>query len=194
MKPMLNESPYASMAMQGVRNHGGRSVIVRMNANTPQKKTSTQIETTTFSAAPKPVRFATRSSATSNKTLFHCFTMYSPGACPFSINCASHALYTWLARSPASIRRCHQDGTRVNAEIAKMATIRHLEHRQRAGNLPSASVRFSVKRRPRFSTPHRSPFYYLLIVADAHILSCRGLRQGHLEEHTKPVQPLKRTK
>src|SRR5712692_3710938 len=182
------------MAMHGARNHGRLSVIAPINAKTPQKTISTQAETIIFCAAAMPTKFAALSSATSNKTLFHCFTMYSPGACPFSINCASHALYTWLARSPASIRRCHQDGTRVNAEIAKMATIRHLENRQRAGNLPSASVRFSVKRRPRFSTPHRAAFYYLLIVADAHILSCRSLRQGHLEEHTKPVQPLKRTK
>src|SRR5713226_1267447 len=182
------------MAMQGVRNQGRRSVIVRMNANTPQKKTSTQIEMTIFCAAAKPTKFATRSSATSNKTLFHWFAMYSPGACPFSINCASHALYTWLARSPASMRRCHTHGTRIKAEIAKTATIRHPSNRLCAGNLPSASVRFSTKRRPRFSTPHRAAFYYLLLVADAHILSCRGLRQGHLEEHTKPVQPLKRTK
>src|SRR6266704_1948173 len=97
--------------MQGVRNQGGRSAIVRINANTPQKKTSTQSETTIFCAAAIPKRFAVRSNATSNKILFHCFAMYSPGACPFSINCASQALYTWLARSPASIRRCHTHGT-----------------------------------------------------------------------------------
>src|SRR5258708_39812334 len=106
------------MEIHGVRNQGGRSVIVRMNEKTPQKKTSTQIDTATFCAAANPTRFASRGSATSNKILFHCFAMYSPGACPLAINCASHALYTWLAKSPASMRRFHTHGTRTRAEIA----------------------------------------------------------------------------
>src|SRR5260370_36985235 len=187
MKPMLNESPYASMAMQGVRNQGGRSVIVRMNANTPQKKTSTQIETTIFCAAAKPRKFATRSSATSNKTLFHCFAMYSPGACPFSINCASHALYTWLARSPAAMRRCHQHGTRINAEIANAAVICHPENRERAVRLLLCSVKFSVKRRPRFSTSRCAAFYYLPLAADAHP-ELLAIRLGNDEERTKSAR------
>src|SRR5713226_279897 len=162
------------MAMQGVRNHGRRSATAATNAKTPQKKISTQAETTIFCAAARPTRSATRSSATSNKTLFHCFAMYSPGACPFSINCASQALYTWLARSPASMRRCHQHGTRISPEIANTATIRHPENRQPAGSLPSASVKFSAKRRPRISTPHRAAFYYLLLMAEARILRCWG--------------------
>src|SRR6266571_2186771 len=99
------------MAIHGASNQGGRSVTVRMNAKTPQKKTSTPIDTTIFCAAASPTTFATRSSVTSNKILFHCFAMYSPGASPLAINCASQALYTWLARSPASIRRCHTHGT-----------------------------------------------------------------------------------
>src|SRR6267143_4307425 len=86
------------MAMQGVRNHGGRSVTAATNAKTPQKKPSTPAETTIFSAAAMPTRFAARSSTTSNKTLFHCFAMYSPGACPFPINCASHVYNAWLAQ------------------------------------------------------------------------------------------------
>src|SRR6266480_4715959 len=98
------------MAMQGVKNHGGRSVTAATNAKTPQRKISTQAETTIFCAAARPTRFATRSSATSKRTFFHCFARYNPGACPFSINCASHELYAWLARSPASMRRCHKHG------------------------------------------------------------------------------------
>src|SRR6267154_2588693 len=92
------------MAMHGVSNHGGRSVTTRTNAKTPQKKTSTQIETTIFCAAASPTSFAARSNIRSNKMLFHCFTMYRPGACPLAINCASQVLYTWLARSPAAFR------------------------------------------------------------------------------------------
>src|SRR6266699_5328461 len=139
--------------MQGVRNHGGRSAIARINANTPQKKTSTQSETTIFCPAAIPKRFAVRSNATSNKILFHCFAMYSPGACPFSINCASQALYTWLARSPASIRRCHQQGIGSSAEIKKTAARPPRENRQFGGSLPSSAVIFSAKRRPHFDTP-----------------------------------------
>src|SRR5882762_8900952 len=164
------------MAMQGARNHGGRSVTAATNAKTPQKKISTQAGTTIFCAAVSPTRFATRSSATSNRTLFHCFAMYNPGACPFSINCASHALYTWLARSPASIRRCHQHGTRISAEIARAATNCPPENRQPAGSLPSSSLRFSAKRKPQFETPHRAAFYYFPLLAEAHILTCRGDR------------------
>src|SRR6266478_462506 len=162
------------MAMQGVRNQGGRSAIAATNATTPQKKTSTQIDTTIFCAAPSPTRFATRSSVTSNKILFHCSATYSPGACPFSINCASHALYTWLARSPASIWRCHQHGTRINAEIAITATIRHREIRHSTASLPSPSERFSATRRLSLSTPHRAAFYYLLLVTNGHPARSRG--------------------
>src|SRR6266851_872464 len=176
------------MAMHGVRNQGGRSAIVRMNANTPQKKTRTQIETTIFSAAPKPKRFATRSNATSNKILFHCFARYSPGACPFSINCASHALYTWLARSPASMCWCHQHGTRINAEIAQAAKIRHPENRLPAGGLHSSSIRFSAKRRPHISTPHRAAFYYLPL-APMHTSRMAGvIRKGQAAEQTKAAR------
>src|SRR6266852_2136125 len=128
------------MAMQGVRNQGRRSVIVRMNANTPQKKTSTQIEMTIFCAAAKPTKFATRSSATSNKTLFHWFAMYSPGACPFSINCASHALYTWLARSPASIRRCQKQGIRSTTDKSRMRSL----NSRRNGITPADCMLFAV--------------------------------------------------
>ncbi len=143
------------MAIHGVRNHGGRSVTVATNAKTPQKNTSTQIGTRIFCAASMPTKPAARSNATSNKTLFHWFAMYSPGACPFSINCASHALYTWLARSPASIRRCHQQGIRTIAEMKKTATIRHPDNCQLAGSLPSSAVMFSAKRSPHSGTPHR---------------------------------------
>src|SRR2546427_973346 len=159
------------MAMHGVSNQGGRSVTVRMNAKTPQKKTSTQIDTTIFCAAAKPTRLATRSNVTSNKTLFHCFAMYTPGACPFATNCASQALYTWLARSPASIRRCHTHGTRISTEIARAATICRQEFRQFARRLPAVSVGFSVRRRIHLRTPHRAAFYYLLRADDAHILN-----------------------
>src|SRR5216683_6525561 len=156
------------MAMQGARNHGGRSVTAATNAKTPQKKISTQAETTIFCAAVSPTRFATRSSATSNRTFFHCFAMYNPGACPFSINCASHALYAWLARSPDSMRRCHKHGTRINAEIANAAVICHPENRERAVRLLLYSVKFSAKRRPHFSTSLCAAFYYLPLAADAH--------------------------
>src|SRR6266700_1131362 len=173
--------------MQGVRNHGRRSVMVRMNANTPQKKTSTQIETTIFCPAAIPKRFAVRSNARSNKILFHCLAMYSPGACPFSINCASQALYTWLARSPASMRPCHQHGTRINAEIANAAVICHPENRERAVRLLLYSVKFSAKRRPRFSTSRCAAFYYLPLAADAHP-ELLAIRLGNDEERTKSVR------
>src|SRR6266567_206928 len=156
------------MAMHGTRNHGGRSATAATNAKMPQANTSTQIGTTIFCAASMPTRFAARSNATSNKILFHCFAMYSPGACPFSINCASQALYTWLARSPASMRRCHQHGTRINAEIANAAVICHPENRERAVRLLLCSVKFSAKRRPRFSTSRCAAFYYLPLAADAY--------------------------
>src|SRR5260370_36656936 len=171
MKPMLKEQPYASIARQGVRNQGGSTVTVRMNANTPQKKISTQTDTTIFSAAARPTRFPTRSSATSSKILFHCFAMYSPGACPFSMSCASHALYTWLARSPASMRGCHQHGTRINTEIANLAIICDPKRRQLAESKLSPSISFSANRRPRFGALHRAAFYYFPLVADAHILT-----------------------
>src|SRR5712691_11892143 len=153
--------------MQGVRNQGGRSVIVRINRNTPQKKTSTQSETTIFCAAAIPKRFAVRSNATSNKILFHCFAMYSPGACPFSINCASQTLYTWLARSPASIRRCQQHGIGSSAEIKKTAASPPRENRQPARSLPSSAGRFSAKHKPHFRTPLRAAFYYYFLSVGA---------------------------
>src|SRR2546428_1798967 len=159
------------MAIHGASNQGGRSVTVRMNVKTPQKKTSTPIDTTIFCAAASPTTFATRSSVTSNKILFHCFAMYSPGASPLAINCASQALYTWLARSPASIRRCHTHGTRISTEIARAATICRQEFRQFARRLPAVSVGFSVRRRIHLRTPHRAAFYYLLRADDAHILN-----------------------
>src|SRR5204862_7364760 len=96
------------MAMQGVKNHGGRSVTAATNAKTPQRKISTQAETTIFCAAARPTRFATRSNTTSKRTFFHCFAKYNPGACPFSINCASQELYQWLAMSPLSMCRYHK--------------------------------------------------------------------------------------
>src|SRR6266436_6918010 len=139
--------------MHGTRNHGGRSATAVPNAKTPQKNTSRQIGTTIFCAALMPTRFAARSNATSNKTLFHCFAMYSPGACPFSINCASQALYTWLARSPASIRRCHQQGIRSSEEMKKTAMIPSREDRQSARSLPPSRVMFSAKPGPHFGTP-----------------------------------------
>src|SRR5216684_4484407 len=143
------------MAMQGARNHGGRSVIVRINAKTPQKKTSTQIETTIFSAAATPARFAVRSNSTSNKTLFHCFAMYSPGACPFSINCASHALYTWLARSPASMRRCHTQGIRSKTD---RTTMRNLDCRKnRIASADCASLAAILTRRSPFCSVKFAP-------------------------------------
>src|SRR5207245_8115500 len=71
---------------------------------------------------------------TSNKMLFHCFARYRPGAWPLSISCASQALYTWLARSPASIRRCQKHGSRTTTLTARMA------HRLRRRN---ASVKLS---------------------------------------------------
>src|SRR5712692_2880381 len=182
------------MAIHGVKNQGGRSVIVRMNANTPQKKTKTQIDTAIFCAAASPTRFATRSSTTSNKTLFHCFVMYSPGACPFGINCASQALYTWLARSPASMRRCHMHGTRISAEIARTATICHQEFRQLARLLPAVSVGFSARRRVHLSTPHRAAFYYPLRAADAYILHCGRFLTRSRGEHTTRVPRHKSTK
>src|ERR1700740_153358 len=155
-----------------------------MNAKTPQKKTNTQIETTIFCAVAIPKRFATRTSATSNKTLFHCFVMYSPGACPSSINCASHALYTWLAKSPASILLCHTQGMRISAETAKTATICHLENPSSAGSLPSASVGFSFKPSLASVTPDPAAFYYLLIVAHALICGCRA--SARLRARTHP--------
>ncbi len=106
--------------MHGTRNHGGRSATAATNAKMPQANTSTQIGTTIFCAASMPTRFAARSNATSNKILFHCFAMYSPGACPFSINCASQTLYTWLARSPASIRRCQQHGVHMASQVPSL--------------------------------------------------------------------------
>src|SRR6266568_4933565 len=84
--------------MQGVRNHGGRSAIARINANTPQKKTSTQSETTIF--------------------------------CPAVI--------------------CHPE----NCELAVRLLL--------------CSVKFSAKRRPRFSTSRCAAFYYLPLAADAY--------------------------
>jgi len=167
-----------------------------MNAKTPQKKTKTQIDTAIFCAAASPTRFATRSSATSNKTLFHCFVMYSPGACPFAINCASHALYTWLAKSPASMRRCHQHGTRITAEIARAATICHQEFRPFARRLPAAVVRFSATRRVHLSTPHRAAFYYLLRATDAHIVNCRRFlaRSGGGAHHTRSTAQIHKLK
>src|SRR6266481_1767175 len=162
------------MAIHGVRNHGGRSVTVRMSANTPQKKTSTQAETTTFSAAGRPNKSAARSNATSNKILFHCFAMYSPGACPFSISCASHALYTWLARSPASMRGRHQHGTRINAEIPSPAIIWVWTRRQPAKTELSPSIYFSDNRSSLLSTRHRAAFYYLLSVTNGHPARWRG--------------------
>src|SRR6266567_847393 len=141
------------MAMHGTRNHGGRSATAATNAKMPQANTSTQIGTTIFCAASMPTRFAARSNATSNKILFHCFAMYSPGACPFSINCASQAVYTWLARSPASIRRCHQQGISTSDESKKIAARTPRENRQPSRSLPSSAVRFSAKRRPHFGTP-----------------------------------------
>src|SRR2546425_868521 len=159
------------MARQGASNQGGRPVTVRMNAKTPQKKTTTPIDTTIFCAAASPTTFATRSSAKSNKFFFHGFAMYPPGACPFATNCASHALYTWLARSPASIRRCHTHGTRISTEIARAATICRQEFRQFARRLSAVSVGFSARRRIHLKTPHRAAFYYLLWADDAHILN-----------------------
>ena len=72
MKPMLKEYPYASMAIGGVRDHGGRSVTALTNAKTPQKKTNTQTETAIRWAVAKPATFASPSSITSNKMLSHC--------------------------------------------------------------------------------------------------------------------------
>src|ERR1700719_3286228 len=117
------------MAKQGVRDHGDRPVTAATNAKTPQKKISTQAETTIFCAATRPARFATCSNATSNRTFFHCFEMYKPGACPFSINCASHALYAWLARSPASTRGCHKHGITSTTDKNRM---RSLDWRRKA--------------------------------------------------------------
>src|SRR6266851_4395688 len=71
------------------------------------------------------------------------------------------------------LRRGNTHGTRINAEIAKIATIRHPENRQHDGSLPSSSVRISANRRPRFTRSHRAAFYYLLPAADAQIQSCR---------------------
>src|SRR5258708_8765698 len=85
------------------------------------------------------------------------------------------------------MRRCHRHGTRIKAEIAKTATTRHPENRQTAVNLALSSVRFSAKRRPRFSTPYLAVFYYLLRVADAHILTCWDSPAGSCGE-THPAR------
>src|SRR5215472_12142275 len=117
------------MAMHGVRNHGGCSVNALTKANTPQKNVSTQAETAIFSAATKPTIFASPSSVTSNKMLFHCLAIDSPGAFPFSINCASQALYTWLARSPASMCWCQKHGI---SNVALTARTSHHQRRKKA--------------------------------------------------------------
>src|SRR5882762_9243053 len=67
------------------------------------------------------------------------------------------------------MRRCHQHGTRSNAEIARTTAIRDPEFRRPAGSLPSSSLRGSPKRSPRFHPLHRAAFYYLLVADDAHI-------------------------
>src|SRR6266851_5107545 len=106
------------MATHGRRNQGARLAAAARRANTPQKKINTQRLTTSFCARANPNALPNFSSSRSNRTLFHCLAKYSPGASPFSINCASQALYAWLPRSPASMRRCQKQGTQRAKEIS----------------------------------------------------------------------------
>src|SRR5216683_3543103 len=106
------------MATHGRRNQGARLAAAARRANTPQKKINTQRLTTSFCAIANPNALPNFSSSRSNRTLFHCLAKYSPGASPFSINCASQALYAWLPRSPASMRRCQKQGTQRAKEIS----------------------------------------------------------------------------
>src|SRR5260370_42235283 len=73
------------------------------------------------------------------------------------------------------MRRCHQHGTTISAEIAQTETIRPPEYPQLAGSLSLSSVKFAANRRPRFGAPRRAAFYYFLLVADALILSWRSI-------------------
>src|ERR1700733_12674800 len=106
------------MARQGVKGRGARRAIAPTIAKAPQKKTKTAAETQIFSARRKPRTFPSRLRLASNSILFHWFASHRPGAWPRSIDCASHALYVWLPRSPASILLCQKQGTSTAAEVA----------------------------------------------------------------------------
>src|SRR5665213_706243 len=106
------------MAMPGVSDHGTRPASAPIIANAPQKKIRTAADTQIFSAGRNPMSVPKWLRHTSNKMLFHCLAIQRPGASPRGINCASHALYVWLARSPASILLCQKQGIRTAAEMA----------------------------------------------------------------------------
>src|SRR5579864_7563815 len=110
------------MARIGRTNQGLRRVTAHTNANVPQKKISTAVETAIRCAAPGPNRSSNHVSVTSKRTLCHCVAIHSPGNLPCSICVASHALYTWLPRSPAWIRDCQKQGIRTAAEMSTIQT------------------------------------------------------------------------
>src|SRR5437660_7952701 len=82
------------------------------------------------------------------------------------------------------MRGCHQQGTRINAEIANPAIICDLKRRQLAESKLSPSISFSAKRRPRLSA-RRAAFYYLPAAAGAHNLNCLRV---HAAGHTTSVR------
>jgi len=81
-----------------------------MSAKTPQKNTSTQIETTIFLSRRNANKVRRSQQHHVEQNVVPLPDDVQPGACPLAINCASQALYAWLARSPASTRRCQTHG------------------------------------------------------------------------------------
>ena len=66
-------------------------------------------------------------SKTSSRILLCWLARCNPGACPCRMRSASHALYVWLARSPASMFLCQKQGISKAAEIR---VIRRLSFRR----------------------------------------------------------------
>src|SRR5580704_9490908 len=119
MNPLWKEKPYANIAMHGHKYHDERRVAEHTSANIPQKKINTAAETAIFSAASSETTLPSASSQRSNNTLFHRCVSQNHGACPRSTSCASHALYIWLPKSPATIVRCQKHGTSTTAEMVR---------------------------------------------------------------------------
>src|SRR5580693_9489202 len=105
--------------MHGHKYHGARRVAAHTSANIPQKKINTAAETAIFSAASSETTLPSASSQRSNNTLFHRCVSQNHGACPRSTSCASHALFIWLPKSPATIVRCQKHGTSTTAEMVR---------------------------------------------------------------------------
>src|ERR1700676_4971892 len=125
--------------------------------------------------------------------LVPCRARYSPGACPCAINCASHALYTWLPRSPASMCRCQRQGTTANTEQPKTSHVLSRKSRKpAAAALPCSVVsdptsRVSSKRgyRSRHSTISVHPDLALLLPFRPVAVSRQPSENSHIAADSK---------